>query len=861
MDFNETTPLKMKESKLNSDAAIHQMIERISHWLPTQGPIKDFIHHNTLHAFQSRPFHEGVSVAARVYGAHDYLKLSEFQRLYHEKKISDSALQKSLSRAGIAPEKQTEWKALLLDSGREEAPPRGIAVSGIRRTWQAALGVDLDATLHPTLFRLLGSFLDQGISIWRMPHASRLSFWECLRSLVEESLFPIIPLNQPECRKLLLTHSPEEVIKTCLTHLVGREALHEPYCLEMLLAHKGWSGMILMVEQNPQSLLSPRKIRVAELIALDLLMELGIVLRRSADKILRVDEVVNFTPVLPENMKEEVTLSEKLSRIWQEALEWTLYQDVLSSLEAFHSVERKQTTSPFAQAYFCIDDRFSSVRRYLEEADPQLETFATAGFFGLDFLFQGADSVHAIQNCPVVLKPKHIVREVKAREAKRPVLSSLVQAGSSHNTLFRGWMMTQLMGVWAPLKLALNVFRPGFRLEMPLALTRVKSPTKLQLLRESDEKNADGLYLGYSIPEMVDRVYGVFRSTGLTENFAELIVMIAHGSSSANNPHFAAYDCGACSGRPGAPNARAFAWMANHPEVRQGLRARGMHIPLETYVLGALFDTSRDEISYFDLLSLPPSHQQAFKRLNKAMNDSLQKNAKERCRRFELVSKKIKPANAHIHVKERSQSLFEPRPELNHATNALCVVGRRTLTKGLFFDRRAFLNSYDPSTDPKGDLLAGILGAVIPVCGGINLEYYFSRVDSAVYGAGTKLPHNVVSLVGVANGVDGDLQTGLPTQMTEIHDPVRLLTVVEQEPDIALAAVRKNPQIFEWVENAWVFYACFSPSSKKIFIWEKSEWVPLSHSRALNDIPRKDTSLEIIQNQRENIPVHRVGNK
>jgi len=48
-------------------------IDHIAHWLPTQGPIKDFIHHNTLHAVQNYPFHEGVAVAAKVFGARSYL--------------------------------------------------------------------------------------------------------------------------------------------------------------------------------------------------------------------------------------------------------------------------------------------------------------------------------------------------------------------------------------------------------------------------------------------------------------------------------------------------------------------------------------------------------------------------------------------------------------------------------------------------------------------------------------------------------------------------------------------------------------------------------------------------------------------
>lgn len=67
-----------------------------------------------------------------------------------------------------------------------------------------------------------------------------------------------------------------------------------------------------------------------------------------------------------------------------------------------------------------------------------------------------------------------------------------------------------------------------------------------------------------------------------------------------NNTHYAGYDCGACSGRPGSVNARVICYMANHPEVRQILRSRGLDIPSKTMFLGALHDTTRDEIEFYD---------------------------------------------------------------------------------------------------------------------------------------------------------------------------------------------------------------------------------------------------------------------
>ncbi len=59
--------------------------------------------------------------------------------------------------------------------------------------------------------------------------------------------------------------------------------------------------------------------------------------------------------------------------------------------------------------------------------------------------------------------------------------------------------------------------------------------------------------------------------------------------------------------------------------------------------------------------------------------------------------------------------------------------------------------------DEEFTILERILQAVIPVCAGINLEYYFSFVDPVGYGCGTKLPHNITSLIGVMNGAGSDL--------------------------------------------------------------------------------------------------------
>ena len=234
-------------------------------------------------------------------------------------------------------------------------------------------------------------------------------------------------------------------------------------------------------------------------------------------------------------------------------------------------------------------------------------------------------------------------------------------------------------------------------------------------------------------------------------------------------------------------------------------------------------------------------------------SNALDLNAKERSRRFMSIDTKGNAAKIHEKVKLRSVSLFEPRPELNHATNSLCIVGRRGLTKDLFLDRRSFMNSYNYEIDPDGKYLLNILNAAAPVCGGINLEYYFSRVDNQKLGAGSKLPHNVMGLIGVANGIEGDLRPGLPYQMIEVHDPLRLLIIVEHKPDVVLDTIQRNPATYNWFINEWVRLAVIDPADKGVFVFADGAFSPYS---PVTNVLRNETDLmSLLESSQENLPV------
>src|SRR5262249_4826888 len=107
----------------------------------------------------------------------------------------------------------------------------------------------------------------------------------------------------------------------------------------------------------------------------------------------------------------------------------------------------------------------------------------------------------------------------------------------------------------------------------------------------------------------------------------------------------------------------------------------------------------------------------------------------------------------------------------------------------------------------------------------ISLEYYFSYVDPSGYGCGTKLPHNVTSLLGVMDGAQSDLRSGLPWQMVEIHEPTRLAVVIEGIPERVRRGVQANPAIERLVHNRWIWLACLDEDSGKLWEWRSGGFV------------------------------------
>ena len=530
----------------------HAVLHKLKHYLPPQAPLHDLVHHNALQAFQDLPFHLGLQMASTLFGYTTYLSLDEYRNRYQSGKISGQVLDKIICEKKGAANLET-WKTKLLT--QPYAVLLEARVGQLRSQWMTMYKFNPNKEVHPLLFRMVGRYLDQGISIHKFPVLGQ-SFLGSVRELEQNSF---VSLFRSKKVKQLLLDTPCE-LSQLLQRVVGDEQLFEQYLFDQQFAHPGWSGMVSVLEDKPQTLPDRRTISLRDFIALELLLELDMLGFKLGESWMPLGKATSSRPV---NLFAPVGYEEKFDvyALWQEAFEWTSYDQLLSGLQSTEETPVHPTLASF-QAVFC----------------------------------------HHQKNA---VRTKPAFPDTTGR-----------------------WPLLQQNG----LRPLINLF---------------------------------------------------------------------------------------------------------------------------------------SRIKVFDLLfSAPPDH---------------------------------------------DKGQLSPDNEIRHQQNLA------------IFTQYA----YDYRIDPDGEMLLDVLRSVGPVCGGINLAYYFSRVDPHHLGSGSELLHDVIGLIGVANGGNGDLRTGLSDQIVRNHDPIRLMVIVEQRPDLMLQLIQKEAGTYEWFINEWIHLAVIHPETKDIYLFREGAFTLL----------------------------------
>ena len=468
------------------------------------------------------------------------------------------------------------------------------------------------------------------------------------------------------------------------------------------------------------------------------------------------------------------------------------------------------------QAAFCIDVRSEPLRRALEAACPAIQTIGFAGFFGLPVAYTPLATQARRPQLPGLLAPamelsdRVTSADSAKREADHVIELAAGRARQSHAALTQQWQTaTRWPGAAFSFVEAAGLAYLGKLSQWLLPSTQDRPRDDLTGLPARYRSVCRPQLIGQSVQSKIDLAQRVLHAMGLDQVLAPFVLLVGHGSQTANNAHAAALDCGACCGQTGEVNARALALLLNEPAVREGLLDRGLVIPAGTTFVAALHNTTTDEIEGFDLDLLPPLARAHWEVLQSPFARAGDQVRRERAPSLQLDP--LTPSEKLLdQLRRRANDGAQTRPEWGLAGNAAFVIAPRQRTRGASLDGRSFLHDYDASQDSDGSVLELLMTAPMLVTHWINWQYHASTCDPLHLGSGNKVLHNVVGgNLGVFEGNGGDLRIGLSKQSLHdgqrwVHEPLRL-TVIIDAPQAAIdAVIAKHPTIKQLLDNGWL---------------------------------------------------------
>ncbi|MHB8354649.1 MAG: YbcC family protein [Burkholderiales bacterium] len=674
------------------------------------------------------------------------------------------------------------------------------------------------------------AYFDRGQATWKMPWRKE-SLYDAWRHFAEIDLSPrMMGLRDVRTAVAALPNSPEDTIALAVQRLGIPADMLEAYLLAALMNVGGWASWTRYLRWE-QELVGGNEDSIVDLLAIRLAWEVILLHARQ-------------TPELGKAWRQAVQVSQQSSAhgakvhaqmdvALQTAFELTYQKKIIAKLaHPTRQASSKNSTPvrPSVQAAFCIDVRSEVYRRAFETVAPTVQTIGFAGFFGafMEFVPLGASEPRI--HLPVLLTPswrghQHIhgasIQEMeKAISDRRRRLHSADNWKAFRSSPSSCFSFVESTGLIYGPKLLGDSF--GWSRPVPHPATKgihskfsgrlvpsLEAVSHGQKNTQTRQKSIENQIVGIPMENRGASAEMILKAMSMTSTFARLILLVGHGSSTVNNPHATGLDCGACAGQTGEVSARVIATLLNDPTVREELAQKGIHIPADTRFVGALHDTTVDEVTLFDIEELASTHAPDLQQLRKWLTQAGQLTRMERSHLLGISNSAQEVVDALI--QERSRDWSQVFPEWGLAGNAAFIAAPRSRTKGIDLSGRSFLHDYEWRKDEGFGVLELIMTAPMVVANWINMQYYGSVVDNQRFGSGNKVLHNIVGgSIGVFEGNGGDLRVGLPLQSLHdgkrwVHEPLRLNVFLEAPKSEIDRIIAKHELVRELVENRWLF--------------------------------------------------------
>ena len=788
-------------------AALQPVIDAACARIAPTWPLDRFIAVNPYWGQLGRPIAAAAAQLACLSGSPMLMPRNWYGQRFQSGQIERQHLQAAITAAGA----QVSVDVLVNGLGTEPVFPARLPLATDIVDTGRDLGHEMawrDYITHH-ISQTCGAYFDQGQADWGPDHSGGLYPSWLRQSAHDFGPAMLMGYKGFKQRLAMLPTEPMALIEAALCALRVPPKAHEAYFTALLMSINGWASWCAYQRWQAR-LAKSDDMQIVHLLAVRLAWEW--LLHEGHPALDVADNLANIWRTAPEVI-EHAEAALQHDWLWQAALERSYQAPLCQSLMTAPAAEAAPTV-PAVQAVFCIDVRSEVYRRAFEAASPAVQTLGFAGFFAMFAAYQPLGSEMVRPQLPGLLAPGLCVTD-ECDEHQAPGLGQVLAARRRKNLLWRQqWQafrsgagstfsFVESCGLLYASKLLKQSFGAGG------ASTTVEqtglSPQALGQLRPRLPTSG-----GPDIAARINSAATALGAMGLTTGYARLILIAGHGSTSANNPHAAGLDCGACGGQTGEVNARMLAQLLNDPAVRAGLHERGLLVPDTTHFLASLHNTTTDEMQLFDTDLLPQSHAQDLATLTDWLKDAGQRARAERAALLGLARLAAEPEELHDAIKTRTTDWAQVRPEWGLADCAAFIVAPRSRSRHLNLAGRSFLHDYQWQRDPGFGVLELIMTAPMVVTNWINMQYYASTVDNVRYGSGNKVLHNVVGgNVGVFEGNGGDLRIGLPMQSLHDgenfrHTPLRLSVFIQAPQAPMDAIIAKHTTVRLLLDNEWL---------------------------------------------------------
>ncbi|GAB5447921.1 YbcC family protein [Gymnodinialimonas sp.] len=648
-------------------------------------------------------------------------------------------------------------------------------------------GIDWPGVIAERFGIWAGGYFDQGQALWAAPR--RRGAYDAWRQTATHDLTPeIVGLTGFGQFVSETPDTAEEAMAEAITALgLGADAL-DTYLHQLLFTLGGWA-QVARYHLWQAELAEGSDATITDLLTIRLVWEqalLGLYGEQIAEDWADV-KAAHAAPIA-----EDADMA--TNAVLQEAWERAVQRDLAETFAA--PAPDAQDKRPALQAAFCIDVRSEVFRRALESVNPGIQTLGFAGFFGLTASHKGFASDVDELRLPVLLNPG-VTSTSAGRDANADQTARFTARAS------RAWGRFKLAAVSSfAFVEATGPIYAGKLVRDALSLAPDVAPAG----------PAPRLDPPLPLEAQIDAAETILRAMSLTGNFARLVVLAGHGANVVNNPFASGLHCGACGGYAGDVNARLLAGLLNSDDVQRGLAERGIEIPTDTYFVGALHDTTTDEITLFAADTPSTAHDADIREAKGWFAQAGIVTRSERALR-------LPRAKGDADIPQRSKDWAETRPEWALAGCKAFIAAPRRRTAGKSLGGRAFLHDYDWKQDSSFGVLELIMTAPVVVASWISLQYYGSTVAPDAFGAGNKLLHNVSGGIGVLEGNGGTLRAGLPWQSVHegegyAHDPLRLSVCIEAPREAMTDILKRHDGVRALFDNRWLHLFALNESGQ-----------------------------------------------